>query len=142
MKNYIMLVGLIALVGLSFAFVISTDRYLLIQYFKLDCKAEYAQTLLGDFDIALEYTGLNSSLTNDTADLFTYAHADDRAGFATVAATTRADTTSALRIARALRVYDIANGIMTKGEARTAEAAARITYWSCTTGIIIVPDMG
>jgi hypothetical protein len=137
-KIALLLAGILVLSSLSFAAVLSTDRYLYIQYFKLDCKAAYAQTLLGDFDIALEYTGLNSSLTNDTADLYTYAHADDRAGFATVAATTRADTTLALRIARALRVYDIANGIMTKGEARTAEHSARLAYWSCTTGIVFV----
>ena len=131
-KMAILLAGILVLSSLSFAKgVIITDRYMYIHYTMDRCKEQYADKLLGDFDLGFEYTDLSTALKEDISNLGGYGEAGNRAGFDAAEATMRADINSAMRIARALRVYDIANALITRENAQIAYASARADYLSC-----------
>ena len=132
-KMAILLAGILVLSSLSFAKPIEiTDRYMYIHYTMDRCKEQYADKLLGDFDFGSEYTDLSTALHDDRTNLGNYGAAGDRAGFDAAEATTRADIAHALSVTRALRVYDIANLLITRENAQIAYASARADYLSCT----------
>ena len=140
-KIAILLAGILVLSSLSFAnFVEITDLYLRIHYNADNCKAGYTEDLLG---YAMDYAdghdeglydsldAMGNTISADVGDLYDYAVAGDRSGFAVKEASTRRDMFDGMRAYKSAKRTSLINGWTDKKTALGNENTAWSDYATC-----------